>query len=108
MLDLTRRTVAAWSVGVALLASMAGCEAVLGIRDARLDPNLSSIADDLDAAKHADGAEPTPSEADGGSTDGSDARARAPVICQPFDNAKRLKNLLPDGGLMPLPSQVSP
>ena len=108
MLDLTRHTIAAWALGVALLPSVTGCEGVLGIQNARLDPKLSSNADDLDAANVAEGAEATAREADGGSTDGPDAATSGSVVCQPFDNAKRLKNLLPDGGLMPLPSQVSP
>jgi hypothetical protein len=86
---------------------------VLGIRDARLDPSLSSKLDDLDA-NVAEGAaatnDPDGAEApvDGGTANRPDGEMSGPVVCQPFDNAKRLKNLLPDGGLMPLPSQVSP
>ncbi len=64
-----------------LLAVTVACSSALGIDDAHLDPTFNAKASD----------QKTLSPAKGG-------------VCKAFDNQARLANLLPDGGLMPLPS----
>jgi hypothetical protein len=63
-----------------VLAATAACSSTLGIDDAHLDPSLGTKAGDSKLTTPASGA-----------------------VCKPFDNQARLENLLPDGGLMPLP-----
>jgi len=65
-----------------LLVATAACSSALGIDDAHLDPTFGVKANDRKA------------------TDVGNAG-----VCKPFDNRARLANLLPDGGLMPLPSR---
>jgi len=67
-------------VACALLAG--ACSSAFGIDDAHVDPSLSAPPEGQTATKESD----------------------EPAVCKAFDNAARLENLLPDGGLMPLPA----
>ena len=77
----------ALSVALATLVLAAGllpgCLQVLGIEEAELDPGLD---EDLGGAAQLTGGD----DSEGG-------------VCEHFDNASRLGNLLPDGSLRPLP-----
>jgi hypothetical protein len=90
-------------VGILALLLSAACAPVLGIDEAHVDPSLARAAD---AGAHESG---TP-DAGAGSEGGNCGSPLTPpstfacTICKPFDNAKRLNNLLPDGGLLPLPA----
>jgi hypothetical protein len=64
-----------------LLAVTAACSSALGIDEAHLDPTFNAKSD-----------QKTLNPTKGG-------------VCKSFDNQARLANLLPDGGLMPLPSR---
>jgi hypothetical protein len=82
---------------------IAGCAPVLGIDEAHVDPTFGvSSSQDGGApdARRADAAAPDGGNC--GSPDTPPSTFSCP-ICKPFDNAKRLTNLLPDGGLAPLP-----
>lgn len=107
----------------ASVATMLGCQAVLGIEDATVDPALVSADtseprespathDSANSAANPDGmgsdtAPAEPADTAPADSSNSDTASTETPVCAGFDNS-RVKRRNPDGSLPPLPEVVVP
>lgn len=92
-------------LGVLAFTSLFGCQTILDLEEAKLDPSLTTKPEDTEPEKP-DESTSAPVLVDAGSSSGAVSSKPAPQ-CEGFDNS-RVGILRKDGTLPPLPNAPTP